>query len=204
MNITEGYLEIIVGPMFSGKTTHIIQLYKKMSAEGKKVSVINYLDDTIYHASMLSTHDKVMIPCIQTKNIRDVWDTNLDLTSSWSMTDKEMNTAPEGFSGLKSADIILINEGQFFQDLQECVLEMVNVYKKHVSICGLDGDFQQQKFGQLLDLIPHCNRIEKLTTYCSVCKTGVAIFSKRLSPEKEQLVIGSENYIPVCRKCRAL
>ena len=97
-----GYLEIILGPMFSGKTTQLIQHYKKNNYIGKTVCVINYSEDTRYHDSMLSTHDKIMIPCI--------------FSSKLGEEDKDL---------LQKADVIIINEGQFFDDLFEFVLEKV-------------------------------------------------------------------------------
>ena len=74
--------------------------------------------------------------------------------------------------------------------------------KKKIYIGGLDGDFERKKFGKILDLIPLCDKITKLVSLCSLCKNGTpGIFSMRLSQEKEQKVIGSDNYIPVCRNC---
>jgi thymidine kinase len=95
----------------------------------------------------------------------------------------------------------LINEGQFFADLYETVLDMLKCNKK-VYICGLDGDFERKKFGQMLDLIPHCDHVIKMSSLCSLCKNGTrGIFSMRLSDEKQQTLIGSDNYVPVCRNC---
>ena len=71
---------------------------------------------------------------------------------------------------------------------------------KQVFICGLDGDFKRQKFGNLFDLIPYCDELIKLKSVCKICKNQ-AIFSHRTSKESEQLVIGSDNYLPLCRKC---
>ena len=100
------------------------------------------------------------------------------------------------------ADVILINEGQFFEDLVETVIEMVDVHKKQVHICGLDGDFRRQRFGTLLDLIPYSDKVEKLTAFCGICKDGTpAVFSHRVSNESAQVVIGSDNYMPLCRSC---
>jgi thymidine kinase len=102
---------------------------------------------------------------------------------------------------LRQAEVILINEGQFFDDLQPCVLQMLSE-KKKVYIAGLDGDFERKKFGSLLDLIPLCDKVTKLTSLCSICKNGThGIFSLRLTKEKQQMLIGSDNYIPVCRHC---
>ena len=56
----------------------------------------------------------------------------------------------------------------------------------------------------MLDLIPYCDKVIKLTALCSICKDGtVAIFSHRITEEKEQTIIGSDNYIPVCRTCHS-
>jgi thymidine kinase len=79
---------------------------------------------------------------------------------------------------------------------------MVENHHKSVYICGLDGDFKRQKFGQILDLIPYCNRVEKLNSLCAICKNGKpGIFSHRITQEKDQVVIGSDNYQPLCRTC---
>jgi thymidine kinase len=97
--------------------------------------------------------------------------------------------------------VILVNEGQFFGNLKEFVVEMLSKNKK-IYVSGLDGDFKREKFGQILDLIPLCDKVTKLTSLCSICKDGTpGIFSLRLSEQEEQKVIGSDNYIPVCRKC---
>ena len=97
--------------------------------------------------------------------------------------------------------VILINEGQFFQDLEPVITNLL-IQRKTIFIAGLDGDFQQKKFGQILDLIPLCDKVTKLTSLCSQCKDGTpGIFSMRLTEDKEQMLVGSDIYIPVCRKC---
>ena len=157
------------------------------------VCVINHSDDDRYHETLMSTHDKDMIPCIQTNSISRLWDhSNLEQSYD-SICDKHMQ--------LHTAEVILINEAQFFDDLYECVVSMLNANKK-VYISGLDGDFERKKFGQILDLIPLCDKITKLKSLCSLCKNGTnGIFSLRLSKERQQTLIGSNNYIPVCRSC---
>lgn len=176
--MSSGYLELWLGPMFSGKTTQLIQTYKKYAYIGKQVVVVNYAEDRRYHETMLSTHDKIMIPCIQSRTLSEVEDR------------------------LLLADVIIINEGQFFSDLYEIVLRLVDEQHKSIYICGLDGDFQRKPFGRILDLIPYCDKFTKLNALCALCKNGTpAIFSKRISSESEQVVIGSDNYMPLCRSC---
>ena len=140
-----------------------------------------------------------MIPCIQTNKLIDVWyynninnDDNHDTTHLKFLDDSVK---------LINADVILINEGQFFDDLYPAVKHMLQ-HGKQIYIGGLDGDFERKKFGQVLDLIPLCDKVTKLTSLCSQCKDGtLGIFSMRLTPEKQQTLVGSDNYIPVCRKC---
>jgi len=193
MTQSKGRLELYLGPMYSGKTSKLLEIYKQCSFCNIPVAVVNHCSDTRYHESMLSTHDKTMIPCIQTQNLNDIWgnksiDESFDENSSKHLK-------------LRSAEVILINEGQFFDDLYDCVVEMLNE-KKKVYIAGLDGDFKRKKFGQMLDLVPMCDSITKLTSLCSICKNGEpGIFSLRLSNEKQQTLVGSDCYVPVCRNC---
>ena len=175
-----GYLEMAIGPMFSGKTTWLIEKYKAYTYIGKKVLVINYSEDKRYSTTMLSSHDRIEIPCVFSGLIMDydLWKT------------------------VEESDVILINEGQFFSDLVPAVRDMVDTMNKHVFISGLDGDFRREKFGDILSLIPICDKVEKLSALCAFCKNGTpAIFSKRITEESNQVVIGSDNYKPLCRNC---
>jgi len=102
-------------------------------------------------------------------------------------------------------DVFLINEGQFFEDILTVVQKLVEIHHKKVYICGLDGDFKRQKFGQLLDLIPLADKVIKKSALCKLCKNGKkGIFTMRLTKEEEQIIVGSNNYIPVCRQCYLL
>ena len=189
-----GYLEIILGPMYASKSTRLVDIYKQCKFCNIPVSIINHTIDKRYHDTMLSTHDKVMAPCLQANKLSDIW-TNSGFIESGNQSDKYANKL------LRSSDVILINEGQFFPDLYEVVVDMLNNNKK-VYVCGLDGDFERKKFGNILDLIPLCDKVNKLTSLCSLCRDGTpGIFSMRLTTETEQTVVGSDNYIPVCRKC---
>lgn len=191
-NNTNSYLEIILGSMFSGKTSRLVEIYKQCKFCNISVSVINHSIDNRYDEELLSTHDKIKIPCIKTKNISNIWN---------EYKFKNKNYTEDDYIELYKADVILINEGQFFNDLYDCVYSMLKCGKK-IYVCGLDGDFERKKFGQILDIIPICDKVTKLTSLCSICKNGTpGIFSKRISNEKEQTIVGSDNYIPVCRFC---
>ena len=181
--LQSGYLEIILGSMYSGKTSRLVEIYKQCTFCNISVCVINHSIDDRYDTELLSTHDQIKIPCIKTNKLMDVWVeyTNLEKISL--------------------SNVILINEGQFFPDLEEFVKKLLLNGKK-VYVCGLDGDFERKKFGQILDLIPLCDKVTKLTSLCSMCKNGtLGIFSKRITSEQIQTVVGFDNYIPVCRSC---
>jgi thymidine kinase len=187
------YLELIIGPMFSGKTSRLIDIYKQCKFCNIPVVVINHSIDNRYDDELLSTHDHVKIPCIKTDSLGYIWKEEPETNGVFKILRDREETY--------FADVILINEGQFFDDLYEVVNSMLKHGKK-VYVAGLDGDFQRQKFGQILDLIPLCDNVTKLKSLCGKCKNGtLGIFSKRLSNESEQTVIGFDNYIPVCRNC---
>ena len=191
-----GYLEIILGGMYAGKTSRLVEIYNQCKFCNIPVAVINHSIDNRYHEELLSTHDQVKIPCIKTDNLFDVWANFINL-------EEDISLVPRVKDKLKVAtsNVILINEGQFFPDLEEFVKSLL-LNNKKVYVCGLDGDFERKKFGQILDLIPLCDKVTKLTSLCSICKNGTpGIFSKRITSEKKQTVVGSDNYIPVCRKC---
>ena len=189
-----GYLELIIGPRFSSKTTRLVEIYKQCKFCNISVTAINHSIDTRYHDTMLSSHDKIMIPCLQAHQLNDIW-TDRGFHESGNQSDKY------AYNLLRTSDVILINEGQFFPDLYEIVVDMLKNNKK-IYVCGLDGDFERKKFGAILDLIPLCDKVTKLTSLCSSCKDGTpGIFSMRLTGDKTQTLVGSDNYIPVCRKC---
>ena len=187
--MTTSYLEIVVGPMYSGKTSYLVEQYKKYKYIGKNVICLNYVDDIRYGSEELSTHDLIKIPCIFVNQLSDIWS----------------NPSHPNYSDIRNCDIILINEGQFFADLKSVVLDMIercDGSQKSVYISGLDGDYCRRTFGQILDLIPFCDRVTKKNALCANCRDGTpAPFTHRIIKSTEQIVIGTDIYMPLCRKC---
>jgi len=182
MSSLAGYLEIILGPMWSGKTSALLKIYRQYSYCKSKICVINYEADTRYSRTMLSTHDKEMIPCILGVSMEEIMKNHKD--------------------EIENSDVILINEGQFFSDIVPFTIKMVEEERKKVYICGLDGDFKRDKIGNLLDLIPMCDKMTKLHALCSICKDGtLAPFTFRSTCDTEQVLIGNDIYMPLCRSC---
>lgn len=189
-----GYLEIIKGPMFSGKTTRILDIYKKYKFCDIQTMVINYSKDNRYSDEMLSSHDKIMIPCIKALKLNDI----VPLIDGGEINKEEEFKHSKKFMDSKA---ILINEGQFFSDIVEWVTIAVEKYHKNVYVCGLNTDFMRNKFGNWLELESISDNVVMLHSFCSHCKKRPALFSHRLSNESEIELIGSDCYIPVCRKC---
>lgn len=132
--------------------------------------VIDY--DICREVNQLTNHNQESIPCITTTRLYDI------------------NVHDHSF--------VYINEAQFFPDLVEFVTEMIRL-NKIVYVYGLDGDFRQQKFGNILDLIPFSDTYTKLYARCNQCG-NVASFSKRLTENDEQFR-PNDTYVPVCRSC---
>jgi len=167
-------LHLIIGPMFSGKTTELLRIAKRLKSINLKILLLNYNEDKRYSDTEMATHDKDSLPCIFVNKLFEI-------------------------TNISEYDVICINEAQFFEDL---VPFCKKVLKENMSIyaCGLDGDYKQEKFGKLLDLIPLSDSITKLHAFCSICKNGTpAHFTKRLTKNVEQKMIGTTEYIPVCR-----
>ena len=130
----------------------------------------------------MSSHDLDMIPCIQTKELFDLSKEN----------------------GIFDYDVYLINEGQFFQDIYEFTTFLVEKHNKVVYVSGLDGNYKREPFGDgsILRLIPICDTIIRKTSICKRCNDGTkALFTYRITDDKQETLIGSSEYIPVCRKC---
>lgn len=179
-NITNsnGYLKIVTGCMFSGKTSYIIRECKKWQSIGKNVLIINYdLDRRYSEKDQIVSHDKFKIDCVMISEL------DIDISEY---------------------DVVLINEAQFFSQLKDHVNYWCDELKKIVVVSGLDGDYLRGKFGEVLDLIPYCDEFIKLKAYCSICKDGTdAIFTWKTSNNtdiKNIVEIGVHNYVPLCRK----
>ena len=175
----KSYLKVILGSMFSGKTTELINEYNKYKSGGFECCFINHSLDKDRFNSETQTHAH-----------------NKSSVKTDFIIDK---LGPHARSFLRY-DVLFINEAQFFTDLYKAV-EWLLFHNKKVYVCGLDGDFQRQKFGSILDIIPLCDDVVKLKAICTNCKSSNGIFTKRLSKEKKQTIIGSDNYASLCRKC---
>lgn len=174
-------LELILGPMFSGKTSELRRRMLRLKVVTNKVIIINHGSDTRYgSASETLSHDKTSCASTAVNNLESLY-TN---------------------SEYKNANYVFINEAQFFNKLFDFCLTTVEKYKKHVVVFGLDGDYQRKPFGEILKLVPLANSVTKLTALCKLCGDGTpGLFTKRIVNKCQQILIGGEDmYQAVCRK----
>jgi len=190
MDFSDGKLELVLGTMFSGKTSYMLSKIAFFADLGFKVLYVNIEFDDRSEQSF-STHNPFLNSkeYVKKANI----DKNVKMIKSKNLSDVDFT----------NYDIVLIDEAHFFQDLVETVQKLLN-NKMYVIVGSLIGDFKGNKFGDALDLIPICDEIHRLQAYCALCaenkKCRVAIYSKRMSECKETVEIGgSDKYVPVCR-----
>ena len=168
--------------MFSGKTTSCINTAKRYIAIGKNVIMINHTIDIARNNNnkLVISHDNLHIDSVYYNNLKN------------------------NINSINQFDIIIINEGQFFgPELKDTVIQLVDIYKKIVIVSGLDGDYKKDKFGSILDLIPHAEEVSRLKAFCSICKNGTAgIFTHRIiNDNNDQISIGNgDKYMALCRK----
>ena len=181
MDPKKSSLTVIIGPMFSGKTSYLLGVYNAISSINNRVVAINHTIDDRYTQGYMCTHDDKKVKCSSVTDLRDFCNKNID-----------------------NYDVFLINEGQFFENLYETVLNLVDKHNKQVYVCGLDGDFKRNKMGEILDLIPISDKVVKLKSRCSICGED-AIFTCRMVSKNDQVLVGgSDMYQPLCRKCYLL
>ena len=183
MNMASGNLELIIGPMYAGKSTELIKKIKMYEILEKKILIINHKINNRYGTEGISTHDKVKInECINIESLEEV--------------EKKYE---ESF---QKCEIIIIEELQFFKDGYKKITEWLDKHNKKIIAAGLISDFLRNPFGDVLKLIPHAEEITKLSALCKRCKDGTkACFSKRITSESNTILVGSEMcYEAVCRK----
>ena len=179
-------LSIVIGPMFSGKSTYLINKIEEAKNENKKILVINHSIDKRYNENKITNHNKISVGCISLNLLNNIFK---------YCEDNNIN--------LNEIDNMFVDEAQFFSDLKTTILIIMKDYP-HINITcvGLDGDYKQEPFndGQLLNLIPYSTSVKKLLSNCYKCKC-LAAFTKRMDNicSKEQILVGSsESYYPAC------
>ena len=188
----EGYLEIFMGPMFSGKSSKVVFKLTSMADQGFKCLYINSIKD--------ERETEVQDTTVTTHN------------SAYSKLSKKIDTVKVSTLSEVSVagyDYIAVDELQFFDDddTVRCITDWTAIYGKYVLVASLDGDCYRRKFGKVLDLVPHADEVTKLTAYCDMCRDNYRIvkkapFTARMTSDTSaELVGGKDLYKAMCRSC---
>ncbi|MFO7938668.1 MAG: thymidine kinase [Bacteroidales bacterium] len=172
-----GWVEVIVGSMFSGKTEELIRRLRRAEYARLEVEIFKPLIDTRYSEEEVVSHDE-----------------------------KTIRSTPVASSGnilllAGDADVIGIDEAQFFDtNLAEVCTELANQGKR-VVVAGLDMDFRGKPFGPIPSLLATAEYITKVHAICMECG-GLAQYSHRKTASDKLVELGeTETYEPLCRTC---
>lgn len=173
-----GFIEVICGSMFSGKTEELIRRLKRARIANLKVEIFKPIVDTRFSETNLVSHDESMIPSTPIENSQTI----LLLASG--------------------VDVVGIDEAQFFDDQLPDVCDQLALGGTRVIIAGLDMDFKARPFGQMPNLLARADFITKLHAICVKCG-NIANYSYRITnADGPQLLLGEKDvYEPRCRPC---
>lgn len=172
-----GWIEVICGSMFSGKTEELIRRLKRARIANLKVEIFKPGIDVRYDETKVVSHDANTIASTPIDNSQTIL------------------LLAEG------VDVVGIDEAQFFDDEIVHVCEVLALRGVRVIVAGLDMDYQGKPFGQMPYLLSIADYITKLHAICMKCG-NIANISYRKTSQEEQVLIGEkESYEPRCRNC---
>jgi thymidine kinase len=172
-----GWIEVICGSMFSGKTEELIRRLKRAKIANLNVEIFKPVIDTRYHEQKIVSHDENAI----------------------QSTPIEASTSILLMAG--EVDVIGIDEAQFFDDQLPEVCDQLAVRGVRVIVAGLDMDYAGKPFGQMPDLLAKAEYITKLHAICVKCG-NIANYSFRKNQGSTQVLLGEKDlYEPRCRHC---
>ena len=172
-----GWIEVICGSMFSGKTEELIRRLKRVKIANLKAEIFKPSLDTRYDEIRIVSHDENKIQSTPVVNSQTI------------------------LLMANNVDVVGIDEAQFFDDQITLVCEKLALRGIRVIVAGLDMDYLGRPFGQMPNLLAVADYITKLHAICVKCG-NIASISYRKSPEDAQVLLGEKDiYEPRCRSC---
>ena len=183
----EGWLEVICGCMFAGKTEELIRRINVLSYARKNILVFKPKIDDRYSTTEIASHAGSKVPCIVISEAKEILNhVNYD------------------------TDVVAIDEVQFFDEDVVDICEYLADSGLRVMVAGLDKDFRGEPFGVLPDLLTRAEFVTKLTAVCAKCgapatRTQRIINGKPASFNDPIVLVGAkEAYEPRCRHCHEI
>lgn len=172
-----GWIEVICGSMFSGKTEELIRRLRRAQIAKQKVEILKPVIDNRYSDDYVVSHSDQRIASHSVAKAKEI----LDYAAE--------------------AQVIGIDEAQFFDDQIVEVVEQLANGGKRVIVAGLDTDYRAKPFGPMPELLTIAEYITKTLAICMQCGNP-ASFTQRLTDAREQVVVGaSDVYEARCRRC---
>lgn len=183
----EGWIEVICGCMFAGKTEELIRRINVLSYARKNILVFKPKIDDRYSTTEIASHAGSKVPCIVISEAKEILNhVNYD------------------------TDVVAIDEVQFFDEDVVDICEYLADSGLRVMVAGLDKDFRGEPFGVLPDLLTRAEFVTKLTAVCAKCgapatRTQRIINGKPASFNDPIVLVGAkEAYEPRCRHCHEI
>ncbi len=173
----KGWIEVICGSMFSGKTEELIRRLKRAQYANQTVEIFKPLLDTRYHDTQIVSHDANAIHSTPVEHARNI----LLLASE--------------------VEVVGIDEAQFFDSSLLEVCEQLAAKGVRVIVAGLDMDYLGKPFGPMPQLLAVAEYVTKVHAICMVCG-NLASHSYRKVQDQQLLLLGEkDSYEPRCRRC---
>ena len=177
-----GWLEVVCGPMFSGKSDEFLRRLRRAEIAGKRTSIFQPRVDT-RHVGEVVSHDGIRRPAIA------------------------IYAPAELLAQARESEVVGVDEAQFLDDSLPGVVEQLVVEGKRVVVAGLDRDFRGEPFGPMPALLAQAEMVDKLQAVCQVCGRQATLTQRLLNGEPAPfsdatvVVGGHERYEARCRAC---
>jgi len=183
----DGWIEVICGSMFSGKSEELIRRVHRVQIAKKKVQVFKPTIDTRYSIQYIYSHNGTKIEAINISNSKELLE----------------KTEPD-------TEVVAIDEAQFYDKGIVAICQKLADQGRRVMVAGLDQDFRGEPFGPIPELLAVAEYIDKLQAICMICgspasRTQRLVNGKPAKYSDPIILIGAkETYEARCRKCHVV
>ena len=180
MYLTGGKLEVIVGPMYSGKTEELIRRAVRLMYAKLRVKAFDHILDNRFGDGKIASRSGFYLESTPIENFKFKDDELTDLINTY--------------------DAIIIDEAQFFDDSIVDFVKFARECGLRIIVSGLDMDVNGKPFGHVPELLAIADEVTKLKSVCFDCGEDASI-SYRTIQDDRQIVVGNKEYIALCWSC---
>jgi len=176
VNGKSGWIEVICGPMFSGKSEELIRRLRRAEIARQRVQIFKHDLDARYEASSIVSHSQQSLPSVAVHAASQIIESTEDRT-----------------------EVVAIDEAQFFdRDVVDVCIRLANLGKR-VVVAGLDLDYRGIAFGPMPEIMCQAEYVSKQLAICMVCGDPAG-FTQRLTHSRDQIQVGAAGmYEARCR-----